>query len=429
MAFRRDVWIPCLASLIKLSCPWYIWQCVSRKISQLGLQSLLILLILLIALLPYFGNAILHHASLPQKLFWPDIIARFEQQFPTPDALISHVEFWKAVFSRYTSRHVLLYDEEYMYIYDAIDLQSGASLTAARRKYQQILQALDRKVRTKRLDTLTPEEARVYALFEKVSESRKFRNAARRIRTRCGQRDWFPAAIRRAGLYQEHFERIFEKHHLPVELTYLPFVESHFKYAAYSYAGAAGLWQFMPATARMYGLRMNAKIDERYDPFKSAESAAKLLKANYDIFHSWPLAVTAYNHGPKGLLQAIKHLQTTDLGEIVRHYRGARFGFYSKNYYAQFLAVVDVMRNSRKYFGHIEPFEPLRYEQVTLQHPMYVTEILQALAISKDDLMRLNRDLKSVVLQSRTPIPKHFTLKLPPGKKSQFLAKYAKLVD
>ena len=361
------------------------------------------------------------------KLFWPDILADFEDDFPTPDELIHHVKFWKDIFSRYTSRQIVIHDEWYFQVvYEVVDLDNSPGINTVMRKYKRILRELDRKQNAKKLDTLTPDEARVYKMFEQITEPDKFRKAAsKRMRAQSGQRERFLEALKRSGLYQEEFERIFRKHGLPIELTWIPFVESYFKYSAYSYAGAAGIWQFIPPTARLYGLRMNYKVDERYDPFKSAESAARLLKANYDLFHSWPLAITAYNHGTAGIIRATKQLKTKDLGKIVREYKGAKFGFYSRNYYAEFLAVAQIMCDHRKYFGTVEQLSPLQYEKVMVEQKIFFKDIVKDLAISKDELIVLNRDLKRAVIHSKSPLPKNFMLKLPPGKKEQFQVYYA----
>jgi membrane-bound lytic murein transglycosylase D len=265
----------------------------------------------------------------------------------------------------------------------------------------------------------------VYKLFETVNERDKFNKAAsREMRGQSGQRDRFLEALRTSGFYQEHFLRIFQERGLPLELTWIPFVESYYNYKAYSRAGAAGVWQFIPSTARLYGLRMNTAVDERYDPIKSAMSAADLLNANYEMFQSWPLAITAYNHGNAGMLRAVRELGTTDFGKIATRYRGPGFGFYSRNYYAEFLAVAQIMREAETHFGDIELFPPVEYEEITLTSRMYLNDMSAMLNVSKELLASLNRDLKRATLQSKTPIPKGFVLKLPLGKKEVFLTTF-----
>ena len=131
------------------------------------------------------------------------------------------------------------------------------------------------------------------------------------------------------------------------------------------------------------------------------------------------------NHGPAGLLKAIKKLETKDLGKIVREYRGAKFGFYSRNYYAQFLAAAQVMHDPRQYFTTISPLPPLRYDQVVINKPIFLNDIITTLSVSKKTLLVLNRDLKKAVAQSKAPLPSNFILKLPAGKKEEFLTQYA----
>lgn len=352
----------------------------------------------------------------------------FDQHFPTPEELKHHVELWENIFARYSTRQVVLHDSWYFQVvYEVIDLDKKASINATIRKYRGILRSLDQKVKKSKMETLTSEEKRVYKMFEHISEKDKFSRAASRpIRAQSGQREKFIEAIQRSGLYQQKFAQIFHEHDLPLELSRLPFVESYFKYSAYSQAGAAGVWQFIPSTARLYGLQMNKAVDERYDPFKSAVSAAKLLKENYELLESWPLAITAYNHGPAGMLKAVKQTGTSDFGEIACTYRGPNFGFYSRNYYAQFLAVVHIMREPEKYFGDLEQFSPLQYDEVRIKRKMFIHDIAAMLSVPKDQLAALNRDLKQSVVQSKAPIPEDFVLKLPAGKKEIFLLKLRK---
>jgi membrane-bound lytic murein transglycosylase D len=351
----------------------------------------------------------------------------FDQHFPTPEELTHHVELWENIFARYSTRQVVIHDSWYFQVvYEVVDLDKDnkVNIPAIIKKYTRILRSLARKEEKKHMGALTSEEKRVYKMFAHISEKNKFcKAAARTIRASSGRRERFIEAIQRSGLYQQKFVQIFYEHGLPLELSRLPVVESYFNYNAYSQAGAAGIWQFIPLTARLYGLRMNRAVDERYDPFKSAESAAKFLKENYTTFQSWPLAITAYNHGPTGMLKAVKQVGTSDLGKIVRTYRGPNFGFCSQNYYAQFLAVAHIMQNPEKYFGDLEQSAPIQYDEVRTKRKLFINDIATMLSVPEDQLVILNRDLKQEAIQSKTPIPKDFVLKLPAGKKAVFLSK------
>jgi hypothetical protein len=119
-------------------------------------------------------------------------------------------------------------------------------------------------------------------------------------------------------------------------------VESTFNPAAYSKAGAAGLWQFIRSTGKQYSL-ISRKRDDRRDPVRATEAAAHLLRSNYEALGSWPLAIVAYNHGPAGIRAASTLVGSTAIEDIVSRYNGPRFGFASKNFYAEFLAALDVV--------------------------------------------------------------------------------------
>ena len=451
MTFITNLWIVCLAELIKWSSPWYIRKMVSRGFKRMWPSLLFALTVMVFVLLPGFDKNMLYRESVSWKfpslllsaedtpmpareaVSWksPSFLrpAEFEQCFPMPEELKPQVEFWKDIFVRYTSRQVVIHDSwDFQIVYDVIDLNHTKNINAVIKTYRQILHVLAGKEKHNKLGTLTSEEAKVYKLFEKIPEPDKFRKAvARPIRVQFGQRDRFMEAIRRSGLYYQRFARIFQEYGLPLELISLPFVESYFNHDAYSRAGAAGVWQFMPATARLYGLQMNNAIDERYDPFKSASSAAKLLKANYELFRSWPLAITAYNHGPAGIFNAIKQTGTSDIGKITSTYQGEKFGFYSRNYYAQFLAVAQIMQDPQQYFGEIECFPTIHYEEVTIGRQLFIDDLATLLAISKDQLVTLNRDLKPAVVESKAPVPPNFVCKLPPGKRRHLLLKLQEL--
>ena len=353
----KNIGIACAATLLKLACPWYLRRLMITRIVQPALLMLFLFVSIAACVLFPSSRRALHTPSLSDVFVWQD----FEAAFPVPDELRAHVAFWKAIFTQYRRRQIVLHDNWHpQVVYDVVDMERTRGISAALAKYRRILMSLDAKEQRGALGELTAEEARVAALFAGIDEPGKFRKAAyQRLRTQCGQRESFRKAIQLSGLYQEKFEEIFAKYGLPVVLTRIPFVESYFKHNAASYAGAAGIWQFMPATARMYGLRINGRVDERYDPFKAADSAARLLKANYDLLGSWPLAITAYNHGPAGMLNAVKELGTDDFGKIARAYRGDKFGFYSRNYYAQFVAAAQIMLDEQSYFGQVERLAPL----------------------------------------------------------------------
>jgi membrane-bound lytic murein transglycosylase D len=167
----------------------------------------------------------------------------------------------------------------------------------------------------------------------------RFRDAASRLRTQRGVADRFLAGWNRAQNWLQDVQAILAAEGVPTEVAVLPFVESMFNPDARSHVGAAGLWQLMPATARELGLRVDRRgNDERLDVHKATRAAARLLRSNYKKLGSWPLAITAYNHGPNGVQRAVDQVGSTDLITLINEYEQATWGFASKNFYAEFLA-------------------------------------------------------------------------------------------
>jgi membrane-bound lytic murein transglycosylase D len=171
-----------------------------------------------------------------------------------------------------------------------------------------------------------------------------------RVRAQRGIMERFTNGLRTSRLYLPEMERIFRAEGLPVELTRLPLIESCFDVGAYSKVGAAGIWQFMPATARLY-MEVNDAVDERRDPIASTYGAAQYLTRAYQRLGTWPLAITSYNHGQNGIARAIDEMGTTDIVRIIHYYDGPSFGFASRNFYAEFLAALDIEKHQEAYLG------------------------------------------------------------------------------
>jgi membrane-bound lytic murein transglycosylase D len=283
-----------------------------------------------------------------------------DRLFPMPKSLKPNVDFWIHVFAKLEGGHGVLHDDEdlsiiYQTLYDLPrDKERRRSLVRRKRDYYKGI--LERLARGKRRG-LTHDERRVLAMFEGRQTAAAFRKAAEQVRLQGGIREAFRAGLVRSGAYLPIIEPIFERAGLPKELALLPHVESSFRNDARSKSGAAGIWQFMPSTGRRF-LRVNKRVDERHDVRLATIAATKLLKANYSLLGTWPLAITAYNHGAWGMKKAVAKTGTKDIGKIVRRYRGRTFGFASRNFYAEFLAAVHVVRNYERYFGSIRFAEP-----------------------------------------------------------------------
>ena len=360
--------------------------------------------------------------------------------FPYPPALRPQVEFWKRVFTS-SKQTVLLHDSVHMLVYKELDLRplyqkyADRPNTLARlrkkrigRELKAIRASLRKLHRSAKSARLSVQEQRIRRLFSAVSGSNKFRHAAAegRVRAQTGIREKFHRGLEISGRYMDEMEAIFQRAGLPTELTRLPLIESTFNIRAYSRVGAAGVWQFMPVTGRQF-MRIDGLIDERRDPLISAQAAAKLLKANYARLGTWPLAITAYNHGPAGMARAVRQVGSTDIVRIIRSYKSRTFGFASRNFYAEFLAAVEVEKNAADYFDTLKREAPLRYDEVALDRYLSLGLAARCASISPERLLDFNPALGRAIRQGRRSIPRGYRLRIPDGMAAHFRRQYAAL--
>ena len=249
-------------------------------------------------------------------------------------------------------------------------------------------------------------------LWPKGTRRSRFDDAAEGVRFQLGQSDRFREGVVRSGAWREHIAATFTKMGLPRELAALPHVESSFNTYAYSKVGAAGMWQFMRGTGRRF-LRIDAAVDERLDPYRSTEAAARFLEQNYIVLGSWPLALTAYNHGPGGMKRAQEQLGTSDIVTVVRKYNSRSFGFASRNFYVAFLAALEIDSDPEKYFGSIRrnPTDT----SLILEVPAFVpaSRLATVLELDRDELRRLNPSLLPSVWRGARHVPRGFELRVP----------------
>ena len=209
-------------------------------------------------------------------------------------------------------------------------------------------------------------------------------------------------------------EQIFAKYDVPVEIVKLPLVESSFNENAQSKVGASGVWQFMPAMGKKF-LKIGHHADERNSPIKATEAAAKMLKGNFKILKSWPLAITAYNHGPGGLIKAKKILKTDDLEEIIENYKGRRFSFASQNFYSEFLAALYADKYQQEIFGTLDKHSPIEADTLRLKRSIRVMELAKIAGVTVEEIKLHNPDLRKRVVKRNPFLPAGYTIRLPVG--------------
>lgn len=355
--------------------------------------------------------------------------------FPLPAELEDAVDFWFKVYTQYPSTTKLLHDELHLgVIYAALDFSKlEASMVSDRRKreirrehiqttrlkYQSILDHLAKGTESSHV----VEQRRVEAMFRSVPGGReKYRDAKSRFRTQTCLRDHFAEAIERSGIYMQTMERIFTAEGLPLELTRMPFVESMFQWNARSSVAAGGIWQFMPSTARSY-MKMTAEYDQRYDPLVATEAAARFLKENYEALDSWPLAVTAYNHGRYGMKRAARR-HGNDIAAIVQNYRSRTFGFASRNFYAEFLAAARVYHQRQRIFPGVKPLPALEYEAFEPAHYVPIPDLLAAAQADTEVLKAMNPAISREVWSGDLYLPKGYELRVPKAQLATFQTAY-----
>jgi membrane-bound lytic murein transglycosylase D len=160
-------------------------------------------------------------------------------------------------------------------------------------------------------------------------------------------------------------------------------------------------------------MRVDGIVDERLDPYRATEAAANLMLYNYRLLGTWPLAVTAYNHGPGGLRRAQDELGSSDIAVIVKRYQGATFGFASRNFYVAFLAALEVDRNAEKYFGPITRLPDTDSTPVELPDYVPVEALSKAFKVDTGALRVLNPALRPPIWNGSRFVPRGYELRLP----------------
>ncbi|MEP1150109.1 MAG: LysM peptidoglycan-binding domain-containing protein [Balneola sp.] len=223
--------------------------------------------------------------------------------------------------------------------------------------------------------------------------------------------------LQRSEVYMPMIQRILKEENVPSELAYLAFIESGLNPTARSWAAASGMWQFIAATGRVYGLEVNWWVDERRDPEKATRAAARHLSDLYDIWGDWHLAMANYNISPRGLNRAINRAGgKKDYWEaypyLPRETRG---------YVPGFIATTMIGLNpeefgfQRKYEG-----EPYSYDVVEVDGLMPLDALAKASGVTTEELKEYNPEL----LRWATPPGNKYPLKLPKGVIEDFLIAY-----
>ena len=352
---------------------------------------------------------------------------RINDEFLVTAPLARRVNFWRKIYSVWSANTYVLHSSTW----PEVALESGqfpapkgtihgyALMKKTRRlmkqrrgHYRKILQAMHHN----RHKTPTGEvEKRIARLTAHIKNPNKYRDLAWSLRLQRGQKDFIRSGVENASIYLPHIEKEFRSQGIPVSLSRIAYVESSFNLKAYSKAGASGIYQLMPFTGREY-LRINKQVDERRDPVKSARAAAQVLKANMKMLGNWPLAVTAYNHGPYGIRKGVRKAGSTDLIDLIHKYKSRRFGFASQNFYSEFLAALMTVEHADQVFADLKRKPKMEFANYRLPKGTTVKKLVRKFNLSVNDLGRMNPDILRGVLRYQGWLPKGYVVKVPVRK-------------
>jgi membrane-bound lytic murein transglycosylase D len=343
-------------------------------------------------------------------------VARGANPFPNPPEIQPSVQFWLGIYTRYSLREGVMHDSRYPEIvYDVIGLKHPdapeahrSNLSRMQKARQNVCDRIERLIQNPNSED--PELKRIADLFGTTVSLDELRQAKRRIRCQVGQRDRFREGLIRASASIETIRKIFRDAGVPEDLAYLAHVESSFNNRAHSKSGAAGIWQFTRQTGRHF-LQIDHAIDERMDPIRASEAAAFLLKTNYRRLESWPLAITAYNHGMAGMRRAKRRHKT--YAAIFQSYRNRRFRFASRNFYPEFLAAREAAANAHVYFDNLPTSEERPLIRVASDGFLAFKIAARHFNLDTELLGQLNPALCPSVLNGLQDIPRNYPLRLP----------------
>jgi membrane-bound lytic murein transglycosylase D len=232
-------------------------------------------------------------------------------------------------------------------------------------------------------------------------------------------RDVFQRWLDRSARYIPMMKEIIREKNLPEDLVYVAMIESGFNPYAVSWAKAVGPWQFMPATGKNYGLKIDWWIDERKDPVKSTHAAAEHFKDLYNLFGSWPLALASYNAGAGKVQRAVLRTRSEDFWDL----KASRYiRKETKNYIPKYMAATIIAKNPEAYGFSLSTIEPFNYDEVEISGMTDLRLIARCAGCTYEEIKEMNPELKRWITP---PDITSYVIRLPKGAKQTFLTNFA----
>lgn len=332
-------------------------------------------------------------SSLPKK-----------SKFKANADLRGRVDFWKKIYSEVSENAGLFHDPDFPeFTFGEISwehIKNNNRLTASEKK--------------KKINAFIQYERIRLAAKHKIKD-------LKRLRLQTGLKERMQKALFLSGQYLPMMEEVFRKKKLPIELSRLPFVESSFNVNAQSKVGASGLWQIMPFVARPEGY-IKRYYDKRNHPYYATLLAADMLGDNYRALKKWPLAISAYNHGLGGIKKMVRVSQSNYLPDLIgSEDRTKSWGFASENFYACFLAALEVEREAKSLFGDdILKAQPMAMNRVVTKKATPKKEALKYFGGSLVKMKKYNPHLNMSAFKKTKMIPSGVPLILPKKASTKF---------
>jgi membrane-bound lytic murein transglycosylase D len=359
--------------------------------------------------------------------------------FPRYVQLEPKVQFWKQVFGSYSQLQSVVHSSEVPYkVLRVLDFRGQAATMSeirfdnyrrqAEKEAREEMERLVASVHAKRNapQTMNAEERRIFELFKDKRSDDRFHRMRGTIRTQRGIKERTEHALQVSESYLPYMEQIFAGYGLPKQLTRLPIVESSFNVEAYSRSHAAGVWQFIPTSAKIY-MRLDEVVDDRRDPWTSTDAAARDAVAAMVVGGDRERPVLQQGVVVAQVARGLKSVNGKSLIDLIERSNHPRWGFAGKNYYAEFLAAVELEREWRTRKDRPSGFDPIDFEVVETRH--YVPyETLRRLSGGDDAKFRkLNPAYRPEVIDGKLYVPPGHLIRVPAGSARSFEVAYARL--
>lgn len=371
------------------------------------------------------------------KRYLDDYDDRVSDLFKIDPYFYPNTQFWFQIYTQFDYSHAVIHDKTNLnLVYKVLDF----SLLYQKEIPKNTLYVLQKKITQEKVSefkkdleelakdpfSLTPTSRKIYQVIrqagiqlpiKKSDRSIFFTDLKHNLRTQTGQKNFIRDGVIRSLPYQKFLLNYFTSKNLPVELLSIPFLESSFNPRAHSKVNALGAWQFMPLIASFFVPKRTNLADYRSNIGVSSIAGSFLMAENFKILKSWDLAVTAYNSGTKHLLKTKRSLKADiiNLETVIKNSDSGHFGFASKNFYSEFLALAHTLAYREELFDDLHAHDRKDVDESLSFYLAKCTVTLKKILndVQTDDVLFHNHQLSDLkqsiprgfILTTKSPLP------------------------